>query len=185
MTPNASVVVPQRRNAFIETSASKRIDPSISTVKRGNKNDRSVSFANSHTQLPHIHFKNLSNSELRNAWWTYQEMQFIKKSATLTLRRIKKQDKESIAEEKEEKEEDQAEEQDSERGLELHMDRQSDFRRSRGREAVMKAQSMWRHLETPNPEMIAQVYRMVTSESRSFARQMGLSDYATAQLLAT
>lgn len=64
------------------------------------------------------------------------------------------------------------------RGLELHLDRQWKIRRSRGLEAVLKTQQMLRHLPDPKAEMIAQVYRMLTSESRSVARAKGDADYA-------
>jgi hypothetical protein len=129
---------------------------------------RQVTFAETATVRYHLHVNDISVEEIRATWMDISEMKSIKRDAIQTLRTMKQdtsfEDEEFCG-----------------RGLEYLVDPQWTLRRNRGIEVVMKAQKALQHLDDPNPAMMAQVYCMVTAESRSFAYAKGLSDHEAAR----
>lgn len=127
-----------------------------------------MTFATTVTVRDHLHVNDISEEEIRATWMNISEMKSIKGEAIQTLRMLKEgtsfEDVEFCG-----------------RGLEYLVDPQWTFRRNRGIEVVMKTQKTLQHLDDPNPAMMAQVYRMVTAESRSFAHAKGLSDCESAR----
>jgi hypothetical protein len=127
-----------------------------------------VTFADTVTLRDHLHVNDISEEEIRATWMNTSEMKSIKRDAIQTLRMLKHGT--SFGEEEL-----------CGRGLEHMEDPRWYRRRNRGIEVVMKAQNTLHHLDNPNPAMMAQVYRMVTAESRSFAHAKGLSDCEAAR----
>ena len=127
-----------------------------------------VTFATTVTVRDHLHVKDISEEEIRATWKNISEMKSIKRDAIQILRKLRGEtsfeDEEFCG-----------------RGLEYLVDPQWTLRRNRGIEVVMKTQKTLQHLDDQNPAMMAQVYRMITAESRSFAHAKGLSDCESAR----
>jgi hypothetical protein len=127
-----------------------------------------VTFATTASVRDHLHVNNISEEEIRAAWMSSSERKSIKDDATKAIRILEQGtflgDEEFCG-----------------RGLECLVDPQWIFRRNRGIEVVMKTQKTLQHLDDPNPAMMAQVYRMVTAESRIFAHAKALSDCEAAR----
>jgi hypothetical protein len=154
-----------RRLQLSRDLSQRSLESDIKKIKGGTKPRKSVRFNKQVRIREHDHVLDYSDEEYFAVWMAPHEVQLFKEEAYTTLKMYKKgklpKDSKDLCI----------------RGLEPLIDGRADQRQAQGINAVMKTQSMTAHFEGDNKvEMIAQVYRRVSAESKSLAEAMGRED---------